>query len=83
VLALDFWCTDCAANTIWLGVGQLSGVHGVCRATVNNWIRLRRVHTRKSPGGVRLVCLCSVCGQHGRGSCAGCKARFLSKGVQR
>lgn len=78
-----FWCTECGAETIWALADQLAAILGVCPRTVYHWLEKGRVHSRRlAKSGLRLYCLCSVCG-HPEGSPGdGGEAKFVCKGLQ-
>ena len=77
-----FWCAECGAETVWMLADQLATILGVCHRTIYYWLERGRVHNRKlTSAGLRLFCLCSVCGQRERGCNEGDETKKC-KGVQ-
>lgn len=76
----EFPCEACADVTPWLRASEAARKAGVSRRTIYNWIEREKIHTRNLPGGVWLVCWCSVCGEReGAQVGRGCPRRFLCK----
>jgi MerR family regulatory protein len=80
----EFWCTECRAITVWVLAGQLAAILGVSDRTIHRWHKQGQVHSRKlgkKRSGLRVFCVCSVCGQWGQGPCDGCRVKILCQGV--